>query len=255
MWPSRPRARNHLQEEQTTPGELSRVLTPFIEALQELDLICQGVHLGLELDLVHVGGIHVLGNTERGLPLPALLCQGAPGSLLSPFRHASLGGWSLRANQPLCRATAAPGSKGTASEAAHCLYKGLKMSGTLESKPSLLETKWPIGPFLIPTNISYQVPRAPRAFAALLTHLYLLSITNSFSAAVRLLISTSYRVCGAKRKERHQWDSSLLQNAHWAVAIASVPKAARQVTHNLRFFMLLRARRAFSRGMESSGEV
>lgn len=60
---------------------------PFIEALQELDLICQGVHLGLELDLVHVGGIHILGNTERDLPLPlpSLLPQGAPSSLLSPL--------------------------------------------------------------------------------------------------------------------------------------------------------------------------
>lgn len=41
---------------------------PFIEALEEFDLIRQGVHLGLELHLVHVGGVHVLG-TEHAFTL------------------------------------------------------------------------------------------------------------------------------------------------------------------------------------------
>lgn len=46
---------------------------PFIEALEEFDLIRQGVHLGLELHLVHVGGVHILGDRERSqLPSPAL---------------------------------------------------------------------------------------------------------------------------------------------------------------------------------------
>lgn len=67
---------------------------PFIEALEEFYLICQGVHLGLEVNLVHVGSIHVLGNTESSqllhFPLvfppflPPFLKPQVPYSLHSP---------------------------------------------------------------------------------------------------------------------------------------------------------------------------
>ena len=113
MKPSRPRAR--ATRKRSRPHQRGqRGPYPFIEALEGLDIICQGVHLGLELDLVHAGSVRILGNTERGqLPPPTLpLATRSPRfPALSPHPVLHREAQSLRANQPMCRAKAAPGFK------------------------------------------------------------------------------------------------------------------------------------------------
>lgn len=113
MWPSRPRARNHLQEEQTTPESSAGSLP---------------LHRGTSRTWSHLSrsppwpaarpcscrrhprpGEHREGPASPPALPPATRSPRFPALSPSAMLHWEAG--SLRANQPLCRATAAPGSK------------------------------------------------------------------------------------------------------------------------------------------------
>lgn len=74
---------------------------PFIQALEELDLSIQGVHLGLKLHLAHVRGIHVLRGIQTPL-LATLSYEPTPMAKLSQGQTQDPRGGNLTSAQTCC---------------------------------------------------------------------------------------------------------------------------------------------------------